>query len=267
MNLALNPFNKGRKPEVIEKVEIEENWRLESLIKTYKEVKRNVNKLPMDRFDWCTVPPVYIDMFLQWLIVEDEVSDRGTAAINYLIHKSFNARWIKDKDFVLSPGTLKLDCLCGGISRDIFMGGYSEGRCKVTINGDVGGSFGVHSKYCDFIIKGDADDFLGESSRYCTYVANNVGSAAGSFGFRNVIMAENFGESLGTHSTYSVFLVKNDYKSLAEHISGKFIAYNKKVLSRLCKDVPLSSVVGYYKKLPVLERIYYSILRFGAVLK
>lgn len=188
MNLALNPFNKGRKPETVEKVDLE--GKLNDLMELFKRAQ-NYLKYSGYNNNYCAVKyerklreldkklwtPNDIENF-SLAVMPESYLEEGWLGMYYhkMIKDSYNTG---NNDFTLhsNSGIVSLNRLRGAEDR----------RLKVTIEADVGDEFGDCSTYCDFVIKGEAGNGLGYHAKYCSFDCHGDVADDCAFGSRNCV--------------------------------------------------------------------------------
>ncbi|MBW3015905.1 hypothetical protein KY330_05780 [Candidatus Woesearchaeota archaeon] len=178
MNLALNPFDKGKRPELVEEVKIELDEAVEEAYKIYDKLdKRKLNPIADYNdvvFGVPTLSPAQIQLFLNKI---ESVWDYRHCITSYflseLMQKSYESGF---DDFALDIKYPFLRAfmesitvpLSAKIYGDLFALGNKCNGVKVEMYGNV--SNGVGSKCTDskFVVHGDIA-YCGLDSKNCTY--------------------------------------------------------------------------------------------------
>ncbi|MBW3015918.1 hypothetical protein KY330_05845 [Candidatus Woesearchaeota archaeon] len=189
MNLALNPFDKGKKPEKIEAVELDSlDDKILDMVKVYEENAKygyaHLNYCLNHEVKYPVLTPSEIDIALQLALrIKTQGVDYLTGPFfSKLVQLSFDAGY---NDFKLHlEGTTKshigykvrgredkiLKCEVFG---DINVNGFKEAiYCDAKIHGDVGFMFGHSSRHCTFEIDGNIDKLDTIRQHHNTYLVN-----------------------------------------------------------------------------------------------
>lgn len=197
MNLALNPFDKGRKPEVVQEIKLEEHVLKKTLesYNTYCDMKWrkwiNDKTAPYkggwvlrDDHEWFerqlkleVLTPSQINDFLQYLksvhSVEEVTSEQTTVFLNRLILDSYNKG---NRIFRLETKGYPLESL----GYHIFYS-YQQFNFKTLIDkalgrraldiivDDIGRGCGNFCKDIGFTVLGDAGGYMGRDAHRCTF--------------------------------------------------------------------------------------------------
>ncbi|MBW3015915.1 hypothetical protein KY330_05830 [Candidatus Woesearchaeota archaeon] len=178
MNLALNPFEKGRKPEKVDEVKLDDR-----VMKLFKKSKSLIDRMYSVN-DQCAemkaIKQLYqlaiqrspcltknqVEIFLERLWQEGYDLDLAlTEFYSWVIYYSYDGGC---NDF-----SFTFDKPLYGLMRNFFA--KEERRLKFTFNGDVGNAFGEKSRNCDFVIKGEAGQELGTRAHNCYFKADRIG--------------------------------------------------------------------------------------------
>ncbi|MBW3015916.1 hypothetical protein KY330_05835 [Candidatus Woesearchaeota archaeon] len=182
MNLALNPFGKGKKPEKEEKITLDDK-----LAKVYKlldcVIKGKIKSSPHMQHSFLLdkmVPVLLDEVSKKWkkrdfnlllgLFLAKGYDDNPsgariyTQAYNQIIQYAFNAG---HNDFSFAP------------PRAIhYLGerlrGAPDKHLNITIDGDVGNFFGRYAQHCDFTVNGDAGECFGGYANFSSFKARKV---------------------------------------------------------------------------------------------
>ncbi|MBW3015908.1 hypothetical protein KY330_05795 [Candidatus Woesearchaeota archaeon] len=203
MNLALNPFDKGKRPEVINTVMLDQI--VNDTIDHFNslEIMEEPGNTWAEKFQNLKLPVLnasLIDSVYQVI----KGKENSAEYISALINTSYEAG---NNGFCLT---------CSGEGHvGIFLQGKSRRRLKLKIEGDVGIGFGMHTKYCDFIVNGDAGNCLGWYSKRCKFILNgDAGEGFGNFSEHSCFKANEVYLILGRASrncTYEIDSLELDY--------------------------------------------------------
>lgn len=182
MNLALNPFDKGRKPETIEGIVITEKPRMDLIERYINENKHCVEHNRTFPKTWAFKPLTSHEIYLTSLMIDDPARDFFSVLINQSYIYGHNIFIVKLKDWKYrllnklkgtkhAPLELKVE---GQISNDSLM---ELLFCNVAAD-DVGNNVFVMSVESSLTCN-NAGNFLGGRVRNCTIKANRVSMKCG----------------------------------------------------------------------------------------
>ncbi|MBW3015903.1 hypothetical protein KY330_05770 [Candidatus Woesearchaeota archaeon] len=187
MNLALNPFGKGKKPEKVEDVKLDESL-LEELTLHYLKFQEEfifIDEVPVEKImkyhifkePLKVLKPGEIDLFLQKM--DDFKPDIFGLYLNRLIQKSYDNG---NNDFCFQY-TNYVEHFCSYLDGkrknklrikaygdiDCYDGMSGLHDCEVEVFGRVASLFGVMGKHSLFKVHGSAGTELGCNSEHCVY--------------------------------------------------------------------------------------------------
>lgn len=216
MNIALNPFDKGRKPEHIDDVV------MDTTVKDAVDYFRSLNFSKVDdvndaykklrRLELQVLEPSLIDVVYQNIRKEEF----GSSYVSALINTSFRAG---NNDFMLTT--------CSDELVATHLRGLKRRRLKLNVHGDVGFGFALKARYCDFVVEGNGGDYLGGESKDCVFTLKDVGVCCGIDSVRSEYNIINAGVNCGENAVSSTFTLQGDCaESLGQNAYySKFIVY------------------------------------------
>lgn len=179
MNLALNPFDKGRKPEKIEEIVVTDN--VKKFMEMYKEWRRVVNCFPSKAYDYSVGQllveydvPVYSPGELT--ILSKVMTSIGDTWAGTLLSCMMN-RAVKEghKDFYLIIEN-PVDHLCAVRNANVEVignvGKYFGSNCResrITLRGDAGIYFANDASLTEFYVEGSISEYFGYFANYNTF--------------------------------------------------------------------------------------------------
>lgn len=250
-SLALNPFEKGRKPENIDEIILDSNLR-----EPYHQYMTLLNEYDFwydlwkpkvrSKIDVPLLTPGEISMFLR-AVLDMESSPlswyEGSALLGVyvtrLIEASFKAG---NNDFVLYVEK-SVDSLCSYLQADFpnyinleIRGDVGEDfaenarNIKVKIIGSAGGNCGLSAQCSIITITGDAGDSLGgKSFKSRFYVKGTTGNKAGESATESTFYLKDVGDNCGMLSKGCKIHVHNATKNLGrQSVNGCFRVFGKK---------------------------------------
>lgn len=260
MNLALNPFDKGRKPERIDLVNLDSD--IADIIKLFDDNAfdsllshdKTCNNI---RDDITVKTPAEIDIIYQTLeayldsINEDRYSCFLSLFVGEFIQKSYFAGY---NDFHITP-LLSPPILLGYELMAI------KKPLRLTVNGDVGDGFGEKSYNCVFKAN-NAGKNMGSSSIGSRFYVDCVGMSCGSFAKASEFRMKKVGKWCGGAAERCKFFVSSyahgagylwpilDFRGELEVLSAnkcRFDTDDKDVFEYLKYNLPRGNKVGLVK--------------------
>lgn len=238
MNLALNPFDKGKKPETVDMVEVD-NKTLKQIIDVFYEFRDydavndpKERKVAFhNRLKGFELTSNDIGLFIASLPeLHDREFDAEGAIITYLVQKAYDngysrfdfdlcgrdshvfsevqANKERPLEFHVSNGYLTLNSLIG------------LRHCKVKIDCDVHWNIASSCEDCVFVLNGDALVGYGSHAKNCTFWGKTVNWDCGAWAVESEFHVENTERSCGAGSEKSSFYISGDAGTeLGKHTS------------------------------------------------
>lgn len=209
MNLALNPFDAGKKPESIDEILLDERVKETvehfrsldfSKIQTIIAAKRKLRKLTLP-----VLEPILIDIVYQ--SIKSEEFD--TTYVSSLINTSYKHG---NNDFILTA--------YGGDHLGALLSGTKKNRLRLKVDGDVGFGFGMRSRFCDFTVEGDGAELFGSDAYCCNFKAGNLLYQCGNKSKKCTFHVGNVGEMCGRDAEYSAFIIRGDCDEQLGHYAS-----------------------------------------------
>lgn len=212
MNLALNPFDRGKKPEYIDEIVVDETVRkaVDKFNKVLpKFIKLNTKDMEVSykmfkRYKWPVLTPneIYV---VHNLIPATYYSG---PFMSILVGNSFNEGY---NDFFLENSSDYVG---------MFLIGKEDNRLRLNVEGDCGQGFGLKARYCDFTINGNSGWDLGAQAKDCSFKARDVDDKCGTDTERCSFEVNNSGHCCGQYSEHSTFKINgNCGKNLGQYAS------------------------------------------------
>ncbi|MBW3015907.1 hypothetical protein KY330_05790 [Candidatus Woesearchaeota archaeon] len=285
MNLALNPFDRGKRPEVVEKIEsvdkvvgetfaryLRPGADYKDILMTPANIKGLMDLIAVYYSDLRTIEKtdtvLYVGNFIDAII--KNAYEAGYSKFELDVgHKIIDVHG-EEGDFpwwrlcsglrpkkrikikVLgSNGHFKPDYLHNveleyyGEAADNF--GARSQNSIFKLNSNAGLRLGDKSRSCEFYVKGDVKDYCGLETRDCSYyVKGNAGQGLGLYSVGSwYCIKKDVGKDLGL-SASECFFSFSDYKSLGDGAGRCTFATRKKnVLEKLKKEVKGYNSVGW----------------------
>lgn len=194
MNLALNPFDRGKKPEVVDKVKIEGTENVKKCLEFYCNYDFDFYEDDVEEVkafeDGCYQLPVLNPLEISILqeMCKESIGDSDDSFSNYvcihtgrfftiMLQKSYNAG---NNNFRLQGDHIRdlctelkgrydryLEVEVKGYIGSYFAHGSSYLKCK--IDGDVWGTFGGYTTWCEFDIDGQVTE-INKPFRNCKFI-------------------------------------------------------------------------------------------------
>lgn len=194
MNLALNPFDKGKRPEVVENVELSSNLaeavnRFFNNLNDWVAAYPNIASTDIFHKNKIVLEPTEINFAFAHLhdkIFEDRMGEYTEFLgfyISRLIRMSYDAgnsefflntreryyyRNMADKLFAEPDRELLLK-VDGSVTP--YFGSYSR-HCRFEIKGTAGHNLAYSSEHCEFYVTGDVGEICGMSSNNCKFLVD-----------------------------------------------------------------------------------------------
>lgn len=252
MNLALNPFDRGRKPESVEEVELEDGveeamavydkFMADEAMKVYNKYVDDNGNVPtwygmQNRSSWLEpwTPHLNPAAINKWL--DCALKERPSAYTVFFLNSLINTA-MKDghTEFFLKP-SYTLDTI-GYQLRDTL------NKVTITIDGDVGAELGYRSSLVTFCVKGNAGSYCGAHSDCSSFeiegdVAYNCGYECqhSRFTFNNAEEGIAY-EALGAWFTVNGKITPYDYKVFHQPGNCHFFGNNWETYVHLKEVAP-----------------------------
>lgn len=178
MNLALNPFDRGRKPEVVERIEISD--RVQRFIEVYQGWKKFLDCFEVSEEDFEESFDRALDAYSvepftagEVMVLSDHLSSNPEIYSGPLINSLIRRAKKNDFTFELLINN-PLHSLCSKLS-----------SVNLIVKGDVGDFFGSESKFCCVYLHGSAkDNFADTSEGSHYYVDGSIGNKFANSAYR-----------------------------------------------------------------------------------
>lgn len=204
MNLALNPFDKGKKPEKVDEVEIERYPVLEDIVKRFEKMREHIE----GHFPNTTECAVFNRSWF-YRFEDGPFDNQQLQILMHLITGKYAgcllSKYIQDS---VEAGHKDLVLYCNE-PLSAFI--YKIRNANIEIHGDVGEYSCVNCEYCNFKINGSAGPRFGKDSKQCTFYVESVEEDCGSCSHNcKYHISGSAGKYLGTNSERSRFYVLGD---------------------------------------------------------
>ncbi|MBW3015910.1 hypothetical protein KY330_05805 [Candidatus Woesearchaeota archaeon] len=183
MNLALNPFDKGKKPEKVSRVDVDTH--LQELSRELRLMIADYG-IPMYRLGYDKFEEKYEELFADMMNVVGDISKNDLEQLICLL-------WSGEMPY--APAISPLPEMISRLIQHSFDIGYNDfhiiaprpvslvgnmlkgtpgSYLKLSVYGDVGEYFGRFTEFCDLVVYGEGDSCLGNYAKSSKFKVKDV---------------------------------------------------------------------------------------------